>query len=229
MCKVIINFKKAISDFPQNSHHKYMTLCWVHWLTPGHWWGTHSSSSKGVFMGTFGYLLLADCQEVVLPLTCSGQIVPFNWLGAKVGGEALCSQAWSYSHNSKTRAKAEGAMTAPCLLKKPRKWSGAGYLSSGNRQQGVHDRQHFADVHVCQLAFLRQQQKAARILITGRTQMSHDTPCQEGIFKLSTSKENPASFSVSSMACEGFESEQVRFQWGLCHCPSTSPYVSTGP
>lgn len=90
-------------------------------------------------MGTFGRLLLADHGQ-------AGER-PLTWLGAKAVREPLCSQAWSYSH-AVMRAKGEGAMT-------PRKWSGIGYLSSGNRQQGVHDRQHFADVHVGQVTFLR--------------------------------------------------------------------------
>lgn len=90
-------------------------------------------------MGTFGHLLLADHGQ-------AGEC-PLTWLGAKADREPLCSQAWSYSH-AVTRAEEEGAMT-------PKKWSSIGYLSSGNRQQGVHDRQHFADVHVGQVAFLR--------------------------------------------------------------------------
>lgn len=193
-----------------------MTLCWVHWLAPGHWWvSTHSSSSKGVFMGTFGYLLLADCQEAgKRPLTCSGQIVPLIDLEQRQAGK-LCAHRHGVTVTPKTRAKAEGAMTAPCLLKKPRKWSGAGYLSSGNRQQGVHDRQHFTDVHVRQLAFLRQQQKAARILITGRTQRSHDTSCQEGDFQAFYLKREPSKFSVSVLwHVRGLSQNRVRVPVG---------------
>lgn len=38
--------------------------------------------------------------------------------------------------------------------------------------------------------------------------MSHDTSCQEGDFQALPQKRTQQVFSVSSMACEGFESEQ---------------------
>lgn len=92
-------------------------------------------------MGTFGYLLLADYHEAgKRPLTCLGQNVPLLDLEQRQAGK-LCAHRHGVTVTPKMRAKVEGAMTAPpCLLKKPRKWSGTGYLSSGNRQQGVHDR-----------------------------------------------------------------------------------------
>lgn len=59
----------------------------------------------------------------------------------------------------------------------------ATYLSSGDGQEGAHDRQHFAAVRVSHVPFLGQEEKATWILITERTQMCHDTLFQEGHFQ----------------------------------------------
>lgn len=74
------------------------------------------------------------------------------------------------------------------------------YLSSSDGQEDARDRQHVTAVHAGHVTLLGQEQKAAWILITERTQIGHGTLFQKGHFQafvLQVSKKKPSKISVS--------------------------------
>lgn len=131
MCKVIINFKKAISDFPTEFTPQ------IYDSVLGSLTDTRALVGKYPFFffkgSLYGHVLIlrADCQEAgKRPLTCSGHR-PLIDLEQRWYGK-LCAHRHGVTVTPKTRARLKEPRTAPCLLKARAEGNWSGYLE---RQQ----------------------------------------------------------------------------------------------